>query len=178
MPSTEGEQRRIAQAQGGDREAIGQLWDAYTPRLYGFLLHTTKDSDLASDLTQRTWLKCIEALPAYRDRGHAFSAWLFAIARNECRRHWKTSNREVPLDLEQHDVADRDHRPTVEARDVVERAMLHLREEDRELLRLRYIADLPVKSIARILGTSAVAAAVRIHRAQRRMRLELEHRSL
>jgi RNA polymerase sigma-70 factor (ECF subfamily) len=161
-------------AQGGDREAIGQLWDAYTPKLYGFLVNTTRDPDLASDLAQRTWVKCMEALPTYHDRGYAFSAWLFAIARNECRQHWRKSNREVPLDLELHDVPDRDHRPAAEARDAVERALVHLHEDDRELLRLRYIADLPVKDIARILGISAVAAAVRLHRTQKRMRHVLE----
>ena len=174
MRVSDEERTWVARAREGDREAIGQLWDAYTPKLYGFLVHTTRDPDLENDLTQRTWLKCLNALPTYRDRGHAFGAWLFAIARNECQQHWRTSNREVPLDLEQHDVPDRDRRPTAEAKDIVERAMVHLRDEEQELLRLRYIADLPVKHIAHILGISAVAAAVRIHRAQRRMRLVLE----
>ena len=45
-----------------------------------------------------------------------------------------------------------------------------LSEEDRELIRLRYIADLPVRDIALILKLNFVTVRVRIHRAIARLR--------
>jgi RNA polymerase sigma-70 factor (ECF subfamily) len=56
---------------------------------------------------------------------------------------------------------------------MVEQALSLLSEDDRELLRLRYIADLPIKDVARVLGLSSVAVRVRLHRALARARNSL-----
>src|SRR3989344_2326545 len=87
----------VVKAQGGDREAIGQLWDLLTPKLYGYLLNTLRHRPLAEDILQSTWLKAIEALPKFQQKHIRVGSWLFAIARNECRQHWRKSNREVGL---------------------------------------------------------------------------------
>ena len=47
----------------------------------------------------------------------------------------------------------------------VEKLLATLSEDDREILRLRYIADLPTADIAKILHLNFVTARVRIHRA-------------
>ncbi|MBI4142930.1 RNA polymerase sigma factor [Candidatus Uhrbacteria bacterium] len=162
----------IRRAQEGDRAAITVLWDAHTPKLYGYLCHTLRDPVIAEDVLQQTWVQAMEALGGYRDRGVPFHAWLFAIARNVCRQHWRTLGREVPLDLETHDVPapNRNHDAVL----TVDAALRTLTEEDRELLRLRYIADLPIASVARVLGIRPITARVRLHRTLRRARAALE----
>lgn len=163
---------RIARAQAGDRAAVELLWDAHAPKLYGYLLHTVRDRTLADDLFQSTWVHAIEALPSYEHRG-TFTAWLIAIARNECRQHWRSSQRITALDLDQHDVADGASAQSRETQDAVTRALRTLTEDDRELLRLRYIVGLPTNEIARVLAVSPIAARVRIHRARRHARAAL-----
>src|SRR3990167_8619461 len=91
-----------------DKEALGRLWDETTPKLFGYLVNVTRNKALAEDLLQNTWLKAIEALPRYRDRGLHMSSWLFAIARNECLQHFRKAGREVEFDLSVHDRADAD----------------------------------------------------------------------
>ena len=76
-----------------DKEALGRLWDETTPKLFGYLVNVTRNKALAEDLLQNTWLKAIEALPRYRDRGLRMSSWLFAIARNECLQHFRKAGR-------------------------------------------------------------------------------------
>ena len=144
---------------------LSVLWDELTPKLYGYLVNTVRDRTLAEDLLQNTWQKAIEALPKFRERGAPFAAWLFAIARNECRQHWRKSNREIPLDPALHDqpVADQPE-PGID----LDRILGLLSEDDRELLRLRYIADLPMNDIAKILNINIIAVRVRIHRALKR----------
>src|SRR5258708_17533535 len=86
-----------------DKNNISVLWDVVTPKLYGYLVNTLRDKNVAEDVMQSAWLKAIEALPRFKGSHSEFSSWLFAIARNECRQHWRKSGREIPFDPELHD---------------------------------------------------------------------------
>ena len=149
------------------QERVAALWDAYTPKLYGYFMNAVRDRALADDLLQQTWTKAIATLDRYEERGHGFGAYLFTIARNECRQYWRTSGREVDLER-----AEQLPAPTTDINDAleVERILAHLSDDDRELLRLRYIADLAVQDIARVLGISVTATSVRLHRTLKRAR--------
>jgi len=159
----------VRRAQRGDREALGALWDLFTPKLFGYLMNTLRDRPLAEDILQATWLKAQGALSRFGNRGAGMGAWLFAIARNECRGHWRRTGRETPLDPAVHDM-ERDSGKELEEKILAEQILGSLSEGDRELLRLRYIADLPTADIARVLNINFVTARVRIHRALSRAR--------
>jgi len=154
----------IKKAQTGDRQALGELWDTITPKLFGYLINTLQDKVLAEDLLQTTWLKAINALPGFKAQGVSISAWLFAIARNECKQHWRKGGHEVPLDENLHDAAAANANQT-EQNLLIEQLLAQLSQEDRELIRLRYISGLPINEIAKILNINFVAARVRLHRA-------------
>jgi RNA polymerase sigma-70 factor, ECF subfamily len=159
----------VLRAKQGDREALGVLWDALTPKLFGYLVNTLRDKTLAEDILQATWLKAVRALPNFEPRGISISAWLFAIAKNECRDHWKKGGREVLLDPELHDKAEGSHEQ-FEHEFMIEKILAGVSELDREILRLRYIADMPVEHIGKILKMTPGTARVRIHRALVRAR--------
>lgn len=57
---------------------------------------------------------------------------------------------------------------------LLERALAALRPADAELLRLWAWEDLDTKGLATVLGTTPGAVAVRLHRARRRLRAELD----
>jgi len=165
------EQELVLKAQAGDREALGALWDAFTPKLFGYLINTTRDKTLAEDLLQSTWLKAISALPQFKSRGVSLSAWLFAIARNECRQYWRKSSREETFNPAQHDreVGNNQQDDNL----LVGQILSKLSFDDREIIRLRYIADLSVNDIAKVLNINFVAVRVRLHRAIARARQAL-----
>jgi RNA polymerase sigma-70 factor (ECF subfamily) len=166
-------QELITKAQQGNAEALGTLWDEITPKLFGYLINTLKDKALAEDLLQATWLKAIEALPKFESRGAGFSAWLFAIAHNECRQHWRRGKFSAKFD-ESTPEPSTDDRPKLNNNLLVEQALSKLSEEDRDLLRLRYIADLSLKDLAKALNINIIAARVRLHRAISRARETLK----
>lgn len=165
---TQSEERNLLiQAKQGNRDCLGLLYDAYTPKLYGYLMNTVRDPSLADDLLQTTWIKAIESLPRFKLRVAPFGSWLFSIARNECRQHWRTANRVIPLEPE-HDRADGRPQPDTV---FIERLLSSLDENDRELIRLRYIADLPAADISRTLGISTISVRVRLHRIIKKLRM-------
>jgi len=159
----------VKKARNGDRQALGMLWDALTPRLFGYLVNVTRDKTLAEDLLQSTWLKAIEALPRFQSRGYRISAWLFAIAKNECRQHWRKTQHETDRPIAENDIIGDDQSST-DNTIIIDQLLNRLSEDDRELLRLRYIADLPLNEVARVLNINSVAVRVRMHRALARAR--------
>ena len=154
----------VKKAQAGDRQAATQLWDSITPKLFGYLVNVLRDKTLAEDVLQTTWLKAVEALPKFKQQGISISSWLFAIARNECRQHWRNTKNEPDQDITGLEVAD-DNQSNIQNSILVEQLLKDLSEDDRELLRLRYIADLPINDIAKLLNINFVAVRVRLHRA-------------
>ena len=72
----------VGRACRGETEAVGGLYDRYADRIYRFALTRLGDPDAAEDLLHEVFVKVIEALPRYEERGLPFGAWLFRIARN------------------------------------------------------------------------------------------------
>jgi RNA polymerase sigma-70 factor (ECF subfamily) len=160
------ESELVKQAQSGDSGAISILWDAINPKLFGYLINTLKDKTLAEDILQSTWLKAINALPKFQAKGYGFSAWLFAIALNECRQYWR-KHKEDSLEEMGVDIAEVQE-PSSDINLLVESILKQLGKEDAEILRLRYIADLPINEVAKVLNINPIAARVRLHRILKR----------
>lgn len=152
----------VAQAKEGDKAAISALYDAITPKLYGYLVNVIRDKSLAEDILQDTWVKAISSLELFRAKGVRFSAWIFAIARNECRMYWRKQKKEISLDEVHAHIPDG---KDLSQRLWVDQLIQKLSVEEQELLRLRYIADLSFKEIAIVLGIPPITARVRVHRA-------------
>jgi RNA polymerase sigma-70 factor, ECF subfamily len=159
----------VRKAQQGDQAALGILWDNLTPKLFGYLVNVVRNREMAEDVLQATWLRAIEALPKFQIRGVKFSSWLFAIAKNECRQSWRKSNREdEQLQAEPGNSVNRND--NLDASLLIEQILNELSENDHELIRLRYIADLTVNDIAKVLNINSIAVRVRLHRAINRAR--------
>lgn len=160
----------VIKAKAGDREALSQLWDLTTPKLFGYLINILRDKQLAEDILQTTWLKAINALHSFQVRDVGISPWLFAIAKNECKQHWRKEIPNIELNAETENITS-PHNKTYENNLLVEQIFNKLGEEDRELLRLRYIADLTPNDISKILKINYVALRVRLHRAIKRAQI-------
>lgn len=158
-----------------DKDDIAALWDAITPKLYGYLLNTLRDKSLAEDMLQSAWLKAIEKLSSFHGTEAEFSSWLFAIARNECKQHWRKSGREIPFNSELHDKEFVDAKD--EDRIFLDQVVERLAPPDRELLRLRFIGGLPLNEIAKILKINQIAVRVRMHRAIASAKIVLQKQS-
>ncbi len=152
----------VQRAKLGEKAAVEMLWNAITPKLYGYLVHTLRDTHKAEDIVQDTWLKALKSLPQFHSRGVRFSAWLYAIAKNECRQYWRKSKPEVSID-EQPDIGVWN----TQSNDFLflEKILEKLSSDEQEILRLRYISELSFQEIALVLSLSVISARVRVHRA-------------
>jgi len=158
-----------------DGEAFARLYDRHVQALYHYCYHRTNNVHDAEDLTSQTFLAALEAFPNYRRDGH-FAAWLFTIARNKVADHYR---RRPHLPLEESTAPPstsnlaRDAE-TSQQNDILLRLIRALPEDERELVRLRFVAELPFAEIARVLRMSEGAAKKKLYRLLARMKSQME----
>ena len=147
-------------AQRGDRDAFGRLYDASVTSVYRYLRSRLAEPSDAEDLTADVFIKAMQALPSYRHQGVPFVAWLFRIAHNQAVNHLKKSarRRETPLgETHQMETATAYDGPEEEVLGQVRftevvHAMGDLTDLQREVLNLRFAADLSIAEVANVMS--------------------------
>lgn len=86
----------VEAAQGGDREALAQLYERYFDAVYDFAARMVRNRDEAADIAQETFLKAMNALGGLK-QGASFRSWLFSIARNTALNRLERRGRTRPL---------------------------------------------------------------------------------
>jgi RNA polymerase sigma-70 factor, ECF subfamily len=155
--------------------AFAPLYQRYRERVLAFCRLRLRDPAEAEDAASATFLKALQALPAFDDRADSFRSWLFRIAHNEVvdrQRRW-ARHPVTPL-LAALTVADATAGPDVvaEAADDARRLrqlLAQLPPREQAVLALR-AAGLPTAEIARSLGVSDPAVRTAQWRAIQRLR--------
>lgn len=133
--------------------ALLALYDAALPQVYGYLFKRCGRVALAEDLTAEVFLAAVDAVR--RERPPTLStAWLIGVARHKLADHWRRQARddrrlEALADLEPTSSDPWEvHLDAVRARDTLAKLAPH----HRGALILRYLDDLPVPEVAKLLG--------------------------
>jgi RNA polymerase sigma-70 factor (ECF subfamily) len=159
------------------REAFERLYAEHAPPLYAFLCYRTGDRVLAEDLLADTFENAIRARRRFDRRKASEKTWLYAIALNRLRDQIRRRSSEARA-IERvavavsagsaggiEDVADRD---------LVERGLSILSEEEREAIALRFGAELTVPEIAKLTGERLTTVEGRVYRALRKLREQID----
>ena len=141
-------------------------------RVYAYVAYRVGDGPDAEDVTSATFERALR----YRDRFDArkgdAAAWLIGIARRQISEHFGAQPltvAEVPDQVAPGELAA-DSATKLDLR----RAVTALGERDRELVALRYGADLTARQIGELLGLQTNAVEVALHRALQTLRGLLE----
>jgi RNA polymerase sigma-70 factor (ECF subfamily) len=149
-------ERLVGAAKAGDPEAFGSLFDAYYGPVYRYVASRVGRPSDAEDLAQLVFVKALEALPRYEQRGVPFGGWLFRLARNVVIDHVRTRREHVTLDVVVEKSTD-DQGPDELAvlrqeLDTIAHALRRLTPEQREAIELRFFAGLSAKEAAETMG--------------------------
>jgi RNA polymerase sigma-70 factor (ECF subfamily) len=162
-----------AQQNPAEFKRLYQKWLKPVYRYFYFRLGNEKD---AEDLTSQVFLKAYEDLPRYRSRGQ-FSAWLFSIAHARTVDYYRKGSREVALENANLVSAAPDLLNQAVRNSEVEQLfylLSKLDEDEQELIRLRFAADLGYREIGQILHRSEEAVRKSISRLLDRLQIQLE----
>lgn len=154
-----------------DADAFVAIYDRYAAPVFGFLRRFLRNSAAAEDLVQQTFLRMHEARASF-DPTLRLRTWIFTIARRlainllERERRAADSPSEEPIDgapTPEQQAATRGELRRLEA------ALTQLAHDDAILVLLAKFEGLTSEELGSVLGCSADAAKMRLHRALRRL---------
>jgi len=155
----------------GDPSAFGLLYRRYLDRVYCYVFSKTADPAIAEELTSSIFMDVLEGLHRYNPRG-TFAAWLFTIAQRRCA-DFHRSSPPLPLLVEALPTFEGQPEDEMVRKDLflrLEGILTSLSEEELNMLRLRYAADLSHAAIGQIIGKSEAATKMALSRLIRRLR--------
>jgi RNA polymerase sigma-70 factor (ECF subfamily) len=181
-PQTVDDDQTLVSVAQRDTDAAGRLYDKYYREIFGYLYHCTLDYATTEDLTSNVFLAAFRHLGRFRWRQIPFRAWLYRIATNEVRMHYRRHRgaRTAALQGEHESSApSADEGPAVaEQYRLLHRALQELRFKYRTVIVLRYFEDKTIAQIAEITGAREGTVKCQLHRGLAQLQEILTHRGV
>ncbi len=169
------EDQILVSAARHDTEAAGRLFDKYYSKILGYIYHCTLDGTVAEDLTSNVFLAVFRHLGRFRWRQVPFRAWLFRVATNEVRMHWRRKKRVKIVSLQpDNDIqaAEQSASGSMAATEeylLLHKALLELGIKYRTVIILRYFEDKAIAEICEITGRKEGTVKSQLHRGLARL---------
>ena len=178
------EDQMLVSVAGQDSEAAARLFDKYYSEILGYIYHCTFDGTVAEDLTSNVFLAVFRHLGRFRWRRIPFRAWLYRIATNEVRMHWRRQKRIKIVGLQPDDdihaaepSADEGMTAAEEYR-LLYKALLELQMKYRTVIILRYFENKAIAEICEITGRKEGTVKSQLHRGLARLQDILARRGV
>ncbi len=159
------------------QEEFENLYQAYLTPVYRYCYLRLGSKEAAEDVAQTVFEKAWTAKESYQDQGKTPLTYLFTIARNTIIDRLRRIEA-IPIDPhtpaflaiedDNHDPRSPSHQR--EVAESVYQALGKLPEEPREVLMLRYIAELPYEDISLLLGKTQEAIRQFVSRGLKELR--------
>lgn len=172
----------------GQEAALNDLMERHAAPVFGFLCRMVGNEDDANDLAQETFARVFRARASFR-LNEKFSTWLYTIAANLARNHfrWRARHPNVSLnsgteDPEQtleniipsEEAAPSEQITAGERAAAVRKEVSRLAEDLREAIVLCEWEERTVAEAAAILETTPKAVESRLYRARKQLRERLQ----
>jgi RNA polymerase sigma-70 factor, ECF subfamily len=166
----------VARARTGDRDAFAQLIEPRATRLLRTARAVVGNADDAHEATQEALIAAWVQLPGLRDLAR-FDAWLNRTLVNKCRDVLRRRRRVREIDLETTDLEGPDATQMRLAETALMAAFERLPVEERHILVLHHLDELPLDRVASMLGIPVGTAKSRLWTARRHLERALESES-
>ena len=176
------EEIALVQLAKKDLGAFAKIYDAYFPKLYGYVVYLVGNHTEAEDIVSESFEKAMLNLNRYEYRGFTFGAWLFKIARNlvfDKAKARETVSLENTLNADSI-AASNSGSQTLEVQVVdqidseqIRKLINKLKVEQREAVVLRYIDGYSIKETAIITGRTEDSVKSACKRALIKLKTEL-----
>jgi RNA polymerase sigma-70 factor (ECF subfamily) len=161
-----------------DPTAFAPLYRTYHERIFLFILKRIESEETAADITSSVFLKAMSKLHSYKDLGLPFGSWLFRIARNELYDQYAKNKVDLVLSVDTPSLGNVMKELQTEQKadhSDLYNALHRLKNEEMELIEMRFFEDRPFREIGEILEITENNAKVRTYRALDKLKTFLQN---
>lgn len=154
----------------GDEQALTKLVERYQKELYGFIYRQVKNHADSADLTQKVFVNLFLKAEQFSGKS-SFKTWLYQIAINQCKNHFRSNDRQRIDDVEVEDLPliadDRNmaNLQSAEQQEMLRNAVEKLPSKQKMTVKLRLYQDCTFAEIAEIMTASVGTAKAHYHQA-------------
>jgi RNA polymerase sigma-70 factor (ECF subfamily) len=167
----------VARLQRREPQALAELYDRYGGMIYRLVLRIVRDTGIAEDLVQETFLRAWNRAGTFDSERGAVGPWLLAIARNRAldylRAHSSRGAHTMELNETEHSARFQDFPPEALNFDLarrIKRALEQLSVDQRAAIELAYFEGMSQSEIAEHMGQPLGTVKTWMRRAMLRMR--------
>ena len=176
----EGDAELVERLRKRDPQALGELYDRYGRVAYSLVFRIVRDTGIAEDLVQETFLRVWNRAQAFDGQRGALGAWLLAVARNRAIDYLRSSSGRMrnALELEEAEQPaafvdlEKDVLNSDQARRLRD-AMKKLNDNQRSVIELAYFEGLSQTEMAERMGQPLGTVKTWVRTALRNLRDEL-----
>jgi RNA polymerase sigma factor (sigma-70 family) len=173
------EQRRdslVARLRAGNRAAAAELVDMYYEQIYLFMRRLGHSFQVSEDLTQESFLQAWQNIGQLRD-GRALNSWIYRIASNISKLHWRRHRRREIAGIDGIDVPDGEAGSEKSERNEqlaeLKSAVGQLPIKLRQAVVLHYMQHLTIAEAAEAVGINEGTFKSRLHRALKALKKQV-----
>jgi RNA polymerase sigma-70 factor (ECF subfamily) len=170
--------------QGGYDEAFTEIVERYRDKIHNFIFRYTRNHLDCEDIVQETFFRVYRCRHSY-ERIARFSTWLYTIANNLVRSHYKKNSRlkttsifETDSNDQEYeiDIVDTEQTPDADVNisimmEYVQKALSHIPVDFKEVIVMRDIQNLTYEEIMEITGLPMGTVKSRINRGRVRLQV-------
>lgn len=160
-------------SQNGCQASFAELVRRYGGRLLVLMQQRTGNPHDAEDLVQDTFVKAYRNIHRYQST-FRFSTWLFTIATRLANSHYRSQrSMQIPLEAQAHDREPDAAAVEHESRQGLWSLARTLSDNQYQALWLKYVEDMSIKEIAKVMSRSQVSVKVLLYRARMNLAKQL-----
>jgi len=163
-----------------DANTFKEIYERHYKRVYNYISYRINNHHDTADLVSQVFERVIQKYSTYDPKRSAFEAWLMTIARNTVTDYLRKQKRafNISLDSVIDFISGRSQPEEIivvnESNASLVKALAKLNEKERNVVALKFAAELKNTDIAKVMGISDSSVGVILFRSLKKLRKELE----
>lgn len=163
----------LKKAKNGDSEAFYKLIEPIEEKLYKIAYTYVKNENDALDCLQDAIIKAIKNLDTLK-KPQNFNSWIARILINQCKDYIKKSSKTIPVDILEFENELIDRNSFLLEKNIdLNTALEELKDNEKEIIKLKYLEDKPLNEIAIITKKPIGTIKSTLNRSLKKLKLIL-----
>jgi RNA polymerase sigma-70 factor, ECF subfamily len=167
----------VLRAKAGDQNAFTQIYERHAAAIYRYIYFRVGEVEVAEDLQADVFLRMLEGIHRYEDRGWPISAWLYRIAHDRTVDLIRRQHKRQQVSIESWEGSCDGPEGDVTARleqEELHRTINELTQEQRQVILMRFMANMSLHDVAQQLGRTEGSVKALQHRGLQSLARRLE----